>query len=67
MGQISWEDYNGMNGLIERAERYKEEREYYPKQICANAIYMTVANKKFCEDRGIPLSGRARKQEVAEI
>ena len=27
---------------------------------------MTVANKKFCEDHGIRLSGRARKKETAE-
>jgi hypothetical protein len=64
--RISWDNYNEANDLIERAERYKEERGYYPARICADAIYMTVANKKFCEDHGIRLSGRARKKETAE-
>ena len=64
--RISWDNYNEANDLIERATRYKEERGYYPARICADAIYMTFANKKFCEDNGIRLSGRARKKEIAE-
>ena len=65
--RISWDNYNEANDLIERAKRYKEERGCYPARICADAIYMTFANKKFCEDNGIRLSGRARKKEIAEI
>jgi hypothetical protein len=64
--RISWDNYNEANDLIDRATRYKEERGYYPARICADAIYMTFANKKFCEDNGIRLSGRARKKEIAE-
>ncbi|MFZ0408497.1 MAG: transposase [Cyanobium sp.] len=35
--------------------------------MCADAICMTLGNKKFCEDHGIRLGGRARKKEAAEI
>jgi IS5 family transposase len=61
--RISWDNYNEANDLIDRAERYKEERGCYPARICADSIYMTARNKKFCEDNGIRLSGRARKKE----
>jgi len=46
--RISWDNYNEANDLIERAKQYKEERGYYPARICADAIYMTIENKKFC-------------------
>ena len=66
--RISWDNYNEANDLIERAEQYKEDRGYYPARICADAIYMTSANKKFCTANGIRLSGRPRKKQVeAEV
>ena len=66
--RISWDNYNEANDLIERAEQYKEDRGYYPARICADSIYMTSANKKFCAANGIRLSGRPRKKQVeAEV
>jgi hypothetical protein len=64
VSRISWDNYNEANDLIERAKQYREERGYYPARICADAIYMTVENKKFCADNGIRLSGRPRKKRV---
>ncbi len=61
--RISWDSYNEGNDLIERAKQYKEERGYYPARICADAIYMTVENKKFCAANGIRLGGRPRKKQ----
>jgi len=66
--RISWDNYNEANDLIERAEQYKEARGYYPARICADSIYMTSVNKKFCAANGIRLSGRPRKKQVeAEV
>jgi hypothetical protein len=66
--RISWDNYNEANDLIARAEQYKKERGYYPGRICADSIYMTSANKKFCADNNIRLSGRPRKKQVeAEV
>jgi IS5 family transposase len=65
--RVDWDNYNKANELIARAERYKEEHGYYPARICADAIDTTVGNKKFCNDHGIRLSGRARKKETEEI
>jgi hypothetical protein len=66
--RISWDNYNEANDLIARAKQYKEERGYYPARICADSIYMTSGNKKFCADNNIRLSGRPRKKQVrAEV
>jgi hypothetical protein len=65
--RISWDNYNEANDLIARAMQYKEERGNYPARICADALYMTVENKKFCRKHGIRLSGRARKKEAADL
>ena len=64
MDRISWDNYNEANDLIARAEQYKEERGYYPARICADSIYMTSGNKKFCAANDIRLSGRPRKKQV---
>ncbi len=66
--RISWDNYNEANDLITRAKQYKEERGYYPARICADSIYMTLGNKKFCPENNIRLSGRPRKKQVeAEV
>jgi len=66
--RISWDNYNEANDLIERAEQYKEDRGCYPARICADSIYLTSANKKFCAANGIRLSGRPRKKQAeAEV
>ncbi|QPN69183.1 IS5 family transposase [Synechococcus sp. CBW1108] len=66
--RISWDNYNEANDLIARAKQYKEERGYYPARICADSIYMTLGNKKFCAENNIRLSGRPRKKQVeAEV
>ena len=66
--RISWDNYNEASDLIARAKRYKEERGYYPARICADSIYMTSDNKKFCADNNIRLSGRPlKKQAGAEM
>jgi IS5 family transposase len=62
--RISWDNYNEANDLIARAKQYKEERGYYPARICADSIYMTSGNKKFCAENNIRLSGRPRKKQV---
>lgn len=66
--RISWDNYNEANDLIARAKQYKEERGCYPARICADSIYMTSENKKFCAANNIRLSGRPRKKQVdAEV
>jgi hypothetical protein len=62
--RISWDNYNEANDLIACAKKYKEDRGCYPARICADSIYMTSDNKKFCTANHIRLSGRPRKKQV---
>jgi DNA-directed RNA polymerase subunit E'/Rpb7 len=62
--RISWDNYNEAYDLIASAMQYKEERGCYPARICADSIYMTSDNKKFCAENNIRLSGRPRKKQA---
>jgi IS5 family transposase len=62
LDRISWDNYNEAKDLIKRVELYKQERGYYPERVCADAIYMTAENKRFCQQHGIRLSGRGRSK-----
>ena len=57
--QTSWENFNESTDLIPCAEDYKRKFGYYPKAILADKIYQTKANKKYCKEHGIRLSGRS--------
>lgn len=58
--RISWDNYNESKDLIQRVEQYKQDRGYYPERVCADQIYITWENKRFCNERKIRLSGRGR-------
>ena len=67
--QTSWENFNESTDLIPCAEDYKRKFGFYPKAILADKIYQTKANKKYCKEHGIRLSGRSlgrKNQEQKE-
>ena len=67
--QTSWENFNESTELIPCAEDYKRKFGFYPKAILADKIYQTKANKKYCKEHGIRLSGRSlgrKNQEQKE-
>lgn len=55
--KISYEAYNESCVLIKAAERFKERTGHYPERILADQIYRTRANRRFCKEQGIRLSG----------
>jgi transposase, IS5 family len=57
LDRISWESYNESGDLIGQAEAYKERCGFYPESIHADKIYRTTANRAWCKERGIRLSG----------
>jgi IS5 family transposase len=65
--RISWDNYNEANDLLPRAMQYKEERGFYPARICADSIYTTSENKKFCAANNIRLSGPRKRQVEVEV
>lgn len=56
---LSWDAYNESLDLPQQVERYHRRFGHYPESVHADLIYRTRANRKFCKDRGIRLSGKA--------
>lgn len=57
--QTCWNAYNEGNDLAAVAEDYHRKFGVYPKVIQADKIYQTRANRNYCNEHGIRLSGPA--------
>lgn len=55
--KISWDNYNESGDLISQVEAYKNYTGVYPSSVHADRIYRTRANRAWCKERGIRLSG----------
>ena len=55
--RLSWDPYNECADLAGQAESYREAHGHYPESIHADKIYRTRANRAWCKERGIRLSG----------
>ncbi|MEI8185177.1 MAG: IS5 family transposase [Chlorobiaceae bacterium] len=77
--RMSWNAYNEGGDLVRDIERYHERYGYYPESVHADKIYRTLANRMWCKERGIRLSGvplgrppkdieknRARRRQIRE-
>lgn len=54
---MSWNSYNEGIDLVRDIERYRERYGHYPESVHADKIYRTLANRMWCKERGIRLSG----------
>ena len=57
--QTSWNNFNEGSDLQAVAEDYRRKFGVYPEAILADKIYQTRANRGYCKERGIRLSGPA--------
>lgn len=77
--RMSWNAYNEGCDLVRDIERYRERYGHYPESVHADKIYRTLANRMWCKERGIRLSGvplgrppkdvekdRARRRQIRE-
>lgn len=55
--QTSWKNFNEALDLEATVEDYFRKFGYYPEAVLADQIYRTRANRQFCKERGIRLSG----------
>ena len=55
--RLEWENFNESTGLIAQLEDYKARFGVYPVSVHADKIYRTRANRAYCTQRGIRLSG----------
>lgn len=57
LDRMSWDNFNESGDLIAQVESFKNETGYYPESVHADRIYRTRANRLWCQERGIRLSG----------
>ena len=57
LDRLSWEAFHESADLQQQVERFKTRCGHYPKVVCADQIYRTRANRRWCRARGIRLSG----------
>jgi hypothetical protein len=57
LDRLSWDAYHEAADLPKQAEAYRDRCGCYPEVICADRIYRTRANRRWCKERGIRLSG----------
>lgn len=55
--RMSWNAYNESADLRAQAETYHRSCGHYPESIHADKIYRTRANRAWCKEKGIRLSG----------
>jgi len=55
--KISWDAYNESADLIPTIEKYRRTYGSYPEAVMVDKIYRTRANIKYCNSKGIRMSG----------
>ena len=55
--RISWDNYNESGDLISQIENYHNRFGVYPASVHADQIYRTRENRRYCQAKGIRLSG----------
>ena len=59
LDRLEWDAYNESADLIGQAESYQQKTGQWPESIHADKIYLTRANRAWCREKGIRLSGPA--------
>jgi hypothetical protein len=57
LDQIGWDNFNESTRLPEQIEEYRKRFGFYPESVHADKIYRTRANRTYCRERGIRMSG----------
>jgi transposase, IS5 family len=57
LDRLSWDNFNESGDLPQQVERFKQRFGHYPESVHADQIYRTRANRTYCRERGIRLSG----------
>ena len=59
LDHLSWDAFNEGGDLVKQSETFRRRHGHYPTSIHADKIYRTRANRKYCKEKGIRLSGPA--------
>ena len=67
LDRISWDNFNESGDLIDQIEAFKEFTGYYPESVHVDQIYRTIANRAWCKERGIRMSGPPLGRRPAQV
>ena len=57
LDHLSWDNFNESGDFKTQVEAYKNFTGYYPNSVHVDKIYRTRANRAWCKERGIRISG----------
>jgi hypothetical protein len=55
--KLSWDAYNESSTLIPAIDRYYQRTGFYPERVLVDQIYRNKANRDYCKEKGIRMSG----------
>jgi transposase, IS5 family len=58
LDHLGWDSFNEGGDLPMQVEQFQQRFGHYPESVHADQIYRTRANRTFCRERGIRLSGK---------
>ncbi len=71
LDHLEWNNFNESSDLPEQVERFKQRFGHYPASVHADQLYRTRANRQYCQERSIRLSGkplgRPKQSEQVQI
>ncbi len=62
-----WDNFNESGDLQKQIEEYKNYTGYYPSSVHVDKIYRTRANRAWCKERGIRLSGSPKGRKPKNV
>jgi len=57
LDRLDWDPYNESVDLPDQIEAYKQRFGHYPESVHCDKIYRSRANRNYCKERGIRISG----------
>ncbi len=66
MERIDWNNFNESTDLIQTIKRYRRRFGFFPESVHVDKIYRNKANRKYCKQNGIRLSGPAMGRPVKD-
>ncbi len=67
LDHLSWDNFNESGDLQTQVEAYKNYTGYYPASVHVDKIYRTRANRAWCKERGIRISGSPKGRKPKNI
>ncbi len=57
LDHLGWDNFNESGDLVSQVEQFKRRFGHYPESVHVDQIYRTRANRAWCRERGIRISG----------